>query len=124
MIPTVSVCFWNYSEFEYTLIFGEISSSTLFLMLYAGWFQYAKSYKRKCDNKTLGPWRAAEVSHHVGALLPWGLCNCVISPCNLTFQLLCILESRATVTWICWKLVIYLPPHKCLIFIRELKWNV
>lgn len=80
-------------------MFREISLSTLLVMLYAGWFQYAKSYKRKCDNKTLGPWRAAEVSLHVGALLPRGLCYCVIPSFDLTFQLMCILESCAKVTW-------------------------
>ncbi|KAF2300560.1 hypothetical protein GH714_014026 [Hevea brasiliensis] len=36
-----------------------------------GWIQYEESYKRKCDNKALGSWRAAEISKHVGALLSW-----------------------------------------------------
>ncbi|RVW35082.1 ADP-ribosylation factor-like protein 8c [Vitis vinifera] len=52
-----------------------------------GGFQYAKSYKGKCNNKGLGPGRATEVSYHVGALLPRCLCNSVISPSLLNFLL-------------------------------------
>lgn len=45
-----------------------------------GGVQHAESYKGKCDHKTLGSWRAAKVSVHVGTLLSWCLSNCVSAP--------------------------------------------
>lgn len=48
-----------------------------FVQYFKGWVQYEEGNKRECDDKAVGSRRPAQIPQHVGALLPFRLCNCV-----------------------------------------------